>query len=330
MPNIWEFLGLPANHRPKNKIVQLVKHWKEVPESKKQFPYFGQVKKDGVFAALVVHEGKAAIFGRTGAHLSSCETYLDSYECNTWFDGVYLAELCCNLVCSLEELSGVVNPDRVNSLNSNQADIAVEIYLAFHDSISIDSFVVGKHSTDYGSRHRYLKVCLEHTKAADDVLSYVTIHDEESRLEFAAACIAAGEEGAVFKRPDLPWVAGHKGFHQMKEVSQVSYDLICIGYEEGEGKYAGKVANLIFQWRDGKTIKAMLGKGWTHDDAQSMFNIIKVVERGFPSTRDKFKCHTMYPIGKVFKVKGLMDSSKGKIRLPKVAECRIDKFEGDY
>lgn len=324
--NVFEFLGLPANHRPKNKVVQLVKHWKEVPESKKQFPYFGQVKKDGVFAALVVHEGRAAIFGRTGARLSSCETYLESYDCNMWDEGVYLAELCCNLVCSLEELSGVVNPERVNALNENQCDIATDIYLAFHDAVSIRNFIEGKCTFDYASRHRLLKVALSDTQAYEDILKYSVIHDEEARLEFAAACIAAGEEGAVFKRPDLAWVAGHKGFHQMKEVSQVSYDLLCIGYEEGEGKYAGKVANLIFKWRDGQTIKAMLGKGWTHHDAEQMFKSCKHVE-----SLCRLPQHTaVYPVGKVFKVKGLMDSSKGKIRLPKVAECRIDKFEGDY
>lgn len=325
MPNVFEFLGLPANHRPKNKVVQLVKHWKEVPESKKQFPYFGQVKKDGVFAALVVHDGKAAIFGRTGAQLSSCETYLESYECSTWDSGVYLAELCCNLVCSLEELSGVVNPERVNALNPNQADIATELYLAFHDTLSVDEFVKGKCDLEYGARHRLLKVLLSDTEAYEDILGFTIIHDEEARLEFAAACIAAGEEGAVFKRPDLSWVAGHKGFHQMKEVSQVSYDLKCIGYEEGEGKYAGKVANLIFQWRDGQTIKAMLGKGWTHQDAEDMYKVFRAVERNGPELYWK-----TYPVGKIYRVKGLMDSSKGKIRLPKVAECRWDKTEGDY
>lgn len=320
MPNIWEFLGLPANHRPKNKIVQLVKHWKEVPESKKQFPYFGQVKKDGVFAALVVQGGKAAIFGRTGSQLTSCENYLKRYECDSYPMFIYLGELVSSYPCSLEELSGVVNPERVNPLDEKQRAIADGIFINYHDWSPLSTFISGKTPHTYKERHCELGYWLEHTPAYQDILPYTVIHDEESRLEFAAACIAAGEEGAVFKRPELPWVAGHKGFHQMKEVSQVSYDLLCIGYEEGEGKYAGKVSNLIFQWRDGNTIKAMLGKGWTHDDAALMFRCITT----------GWNTSSHYPLGKVFKVKGLMDSSKGKIRLPKVAECRIDKFEGDY
>lgn len=322
MPNIWEFLGLPTNHRPKNKIVQLVKHWKEVPESKKQFPYFGQVKKDGVFAALVVYEGKAAIFGRTGSQLTSCESYLKNYECESYPMFIYFGELGSSYPCSLEELSGVVNPERVNPLDEKQQAIADGILINYHDWSPLSTFISGKTPHTYEERHCELGYWLEHTPAYKDILPFTVIHDEEARLEFAAACIAAGEEGAVFKRPDLSWIAGHKGFHQMKEVSQVSYDLLCIGYEEGEGKYAGKVANLIFQWRDGQTIKAMLGKGWTHSDAEQMYKAIKGTSQ--------FEGRASDPVGRVFKVKGLMDSSKGKIRLPKVAECRIDKFEGDY
>ena len=138
------------------------------------------------------------------------------------------------------------------------------------------------------------------------------IHDDKQKGQFTKACIAAGEEGAVYKRPGCEWEAGHKGWHQMKEVREVTYDLKCVGYEEGSGKYKGKVANLIFQWRDGETIKAMLGKGYTHKDAEGMFND-----------------HSLF-MYKVFRIRGLQDSSKGKIRLPKVQEERHDKSEGDF
>lgn len=318
--NIFEFLGLPSNLRPKNKVVQLVKHWREVPESRKQFPYFGQVKKDGVFAALVVNQGVAKIFGRTGSALTSCDYYLTSYECNTYPNGVYIGELLSKFPCSLEELSGVVNPERVNHLDEKGGEIARGIYIAFHDWIPLCCLADGISHRSYEGRHWELSHYLENTPAHSDILPYSVIHNEESRLEFASSCIDAGEEGAVFKRPDMSWVAGHKGFHQMKEVSQVSYDLLCVGYEEGEGKYSSKVANLIFQWRDGQTIKAMLGKGWTHDDASLMYRCLTT----------NWVTSSHYPLGKIFKVKGLSDSSKGKIRLPKVAEQRIDKTEGDY
>ena len=110
----------------------------------------------------------------------------------------------------------------------------------------------------------------------------------------------------------------------MKIVKQVSYDLECIGVEEGEGKYKGKVANLIFRWKDGQTVKAMLGEGWTHQDASDMFEHY---------ISDLTFAHSyglkLGPVGKVYKVYALQESSKGKLRLPKVGERRFDK-EADF
>ena len=111
----------------------------------------------------------------------------------------------------------------------------------------------------------------------------------------------------------------------MKIVKQVSYDLECIGVEEGEGKYNGKVANLIFRWKDGQTIKAMLGEGWTHQDSRDMWvcysALMDIITPG--------KIVMPNPVGCVFKVYALQESSKGKLRLPKVGERRFDK-EADF
>ncbi|WP_206536948.1 hypothetical protein, partial [Salmonella enterica] len=111
---------------------------------------------------------------------------------------------------------------------------------------------------------------------------------------FAQKHIDAGREGAVFKL-DCDYESGHKGFRQTKIVRMVSYDLTCIGWEEGKGKYKGKVANLIFKWKGGKTIKAMLGRGWTHEDATRMYHDIK-------------HGGELNVIGKIFAVKALQES----------------------
>lgn len=107
----------------------------------------------------------------------------------------------------------------------------------------------------------------------------------------------------------------------MKIVRGVDYDLLCIGFEEGKGKYSGKVANLLFKWRDGQTVKAMLGKGWTHEDADKLLRYATYgKDVGMPEYE-----HVASPVGKVYHVHALQESSKGKLRLPKVCEQRIDK-----
>ncbi|UTQ78248.1 ATP-dependent DNA ligase [Aeromonas phage Aer_P220] len=307
MPNVFEFLGLPKDHRPINKVVQLVKHYDEVPDSRKSFPLIGQVKCDGVFAMQVSYQGRHAIFGRTGLQLTNVSHVIRDYVP----DGVYIAELTCNLM-SLEQLSGCVNPNRVEPLSEDMACKSNGFRMEYHDFITIRGFVDGMWGEPYTCRRRGL---IDRLGGEFEVLDYTVILCEDQLQAFADKCITAGEEGAVFKQ-DTGWEAGHKGWRSMKIVRGVSYDLECTGYEEGTGKYAGKVANLLFRWKGGKTIKAMLGKGWTHDAAEDLFYS---AEAGIST-----------PVGKIFKVVALQESSKGVLRLPKVREQRHDKQSADY
>lgn len=305
MPNVFEFLGLPKGHRPIKKVVQLVKHYGEVPDSRKSFPLIGQVKRDGVFAMQVSYQGCHAIFGRTGLQLTNVSHVIRDHLP----DGVYIAELTCNLM-SLEQLSGCVNPNRVGPLSEEMACKSRHFRMEYHDYLPIPAFVSGDSKLLY--QERYYE--LTHAVGRPNCLPYHLIQDEEELQGFADGCIQCNEEGAVFKQ-DTGWEAGHKGWRSMKIVRGASYDLECIGYEEGTGKYAGKVANLLFRWKGGKTIKATLGKGWTHADAECMFSYIR---RGFG------------PVGAIYKVVALQESSKGGLRLPKVREQRHDKVKPDF
>lgn len=320
MPNVFQFLGLPANHRPKSKVVQLVKHYKEVPDSRKKFPLIAQVKKDGVFGMIVVrHDGAVGCFGRTGEQLSSTKALLDFAWVNSLKPGVYIGEILSEQPCSLEELSGVLNPNRVNILDSYQGLIASMLCIHLHDYLTVPEFISG-HS-DLGYAQRYNRMCDNLTPAGCfSILPTSIIYDEQSRIAFTDACVAASEEGAVYKQPAADWVAGHKGYRVMKEVRVVTYDLLCTRVEEGEGKYTGLVANMYFRWRDGTEIKAMPGKGHTHESCRNMWI----------SATGLVFMHKHNPVGKIWKVKGLQDSSKGKIRLPKVEEERHDKVTADY
>lgn len=313
MSNVWTFLGLPANHRAKNKIVQLVKHLHEVPASKVSYPLIGQPKKDGVFGMLVVrNDGAVGCFGRTGEQLASTKALLDLAWVSSLNPSVHVGEILSRHPCSLEQLSGVLNPNRVNELDAEQQKIANGLYIALHDWITIPEFILGKSVAPYATRQDRLRHAVDSTPFYDDIIPQVYIYDESSKGKFTQACLDDKEEGACYKHPSDGWVAGHKGYRSMKEVGEVSYDLLCTRVEEGEGKYTGLVANMYFKWKDGTEIKAMPGKGHTHESCRKMW------------------LEPALAVGHIWKVKGLMDSSKGKIRLPKVEEERYDKFTADY
>lgn len=313
----FSFLGLPEEYRPKP--VQLVKHRHEVPASRIQYPVYGQVKRDGVFAMLIkTVDNRAAIFGRTGKLLSNTEVLADKLSAHLQ-PGVYMGELQTIHPAYLEQLSGVVNPNRVEELDENQQLIKEGLYISFFDMQTIQTFADGKADTTFLKRWQGLKRRMEVVEASglSHVLDITELNDEEAVEAHAQALIDAGHEGGVYSC-DADYEAGHKGWRKTKIVRGLAVDLLCIGYVEGKGKYAGKVANLTFRWKDGKTVDAMLGRGWTHDDAEKMYQAIK------------FGGSFLNPIGKIFTVTALQESSKGKLRNVKAGQLRHDKTQPDY
>lgn len=315
--NIFEYLGLPTLHRKlSNKVTQLVKHWDEVTAKHKEGKQFGvQVKKDGVCTLTIINDNNVSIWSRTGKRFTNTEELVEKIRRLNMRDGVYMGEMTCGSI-SLEALSGIVNPNRVNPLKPEQVGVTSLLQMNWFDRVSIDSFKRGKSVGAF--HHRFALLQDDFFKAVDEygnvhpdifLLPYQTVTTEEEINELLSKFVAAGEEGLVIRDLTADWEAGHKGWRVMKKVRGVDYDLLCIGVEEGTGKYAGKAANLLFQWKGGKTIKCMLGKGWTHDDAAYFW--------------------VNQPIGSVFQVYALEESSKGLLRLPKVGEKRFDKEEPD-
>ncbi len=305
--NIFEFMELPADHR--KHPFQLVKHRDEVPASKIAFPVYAQVKRDGVFAAVVVRPDEVAIFGRTGKRFTNTEKLCEEFRAFPL--GIYLGEMQTMAIAHLEALSGVVNPNRTEELDWHQQQIKDHLYIDFFDMLTFQAFREGYTCVKFVDRFNALKRRIQEKLVGyNDILPIVPIYTEEGVRDYAQQHIDKGREGAVFKLNE-DYEAGHKGYRQTKIVRGVSYDLLCIGTEEGSGKYANKVANLIFQWKGGKTVKAMLGRGWSHEDAADFF------------------LHPEKAVGHIFAVKALQESSKGVLRLPKAGELRHDKESPD-
>ena len=319
--NIFQYLGLPADHRKAAKTTQLVKHWDEVTDKNKAGKNFlVQVKKDGVCTIVLVKGGDVSIWSRTGKAFTNVSCLRDNIKKYNLPDGAYLGELTCNLF-SLEILSGIVNPNRVNAIKPELLSSLKHFKFNVFDRVSIHEFMTGSSLTGFLDRYSKLREVIPYFRDAEhsgltgiDLIQNHPATSPEVIQGMLSHFILSGEEGIVIRDPDAGWEAGHKGYRVMKMVRGVDYDLQCIGYEEGSGKYTGKIANLIFGWKDGLTIKCMLGKGYTHAMAAQMFAEVDT---------DKSV------VGSIFQVYALEESSKGKLRLPKVGELRHDKGESD-
>ena len=325
MTDIFQYLELPTylHRKLTNKVTQLVKHWDEVIDKHKKDKTFGiQIKKDGVCSLTVIYNGHTSIWSRTGKLFTNTEELVRKIEQLDLRDGVYMGEMTCDRV-SLEVLSGAVNPNRVNPLSKDLSTIPYELQMHWFDFISVNSFIKGSSQTGFGRRflnlsERYRNAVKVFGGSHPDIkiLPYAIVESQEHIDEYLGFAVDQGEEGIVIRDINADWEAGHKGWRVMKKVKGVDYDLLCIGYEEGTGKYKGKVANLIFSWKNGLTIKCMLGKGWNHAMAEQMYY-------------DAVMGDEASPIGKIFQVYALEESSKGKLRLPKVGEKRFDKDTSD-
>lgn len=296
-----------------SKFVQLVKHVDEVPEAKIKFPAIMQTKYDGVFCAMIVIDGVAKAYSRTGNKFTNLEHIEADFE--GYDDGVYIGEVV-NYELSLEVLSGAVNCNRVKPLDDSiVSSMMNSTRIALHDKLSIQEFRVGYASCTYANRYEELAsdVLFNATDGAIILVPCHTCESLEQFKEFAESKIRLGHEGAVLKQ-DCDYEAGHKGYRVMKYVRGIHLDLECIGAEYGKGKRTGQIAALIFKY-NGREFKADLGKGWT-DELR-----IKLTA--------EFDANMNAVIGKIFHIKGLQISSKGVIRLPKVQEMRIDKTHSD-
>lgn len=314
---------LPSGRTDSN-LFQKVKHLDEL--SGKGLKYIEsakslivQKKEDGVHCAIVVQPYfdtfRIGLFSRTGKAFTCVQPLVVFLKKQVHEDnlrsGVYFGELV-NEYLTLEELSGLVNPNRTKEPEPELARLVKEFQIRLFDHVTLAEYLDGHSSRPYWHR---LQAC--ETRLYTPPWSLMRQVDTMVLMNLGEAdrifneWVSAGHEGVVIRNEEAPWQAGHKGHNAIKRVRAVSYDLLCIGAESGKGKREGIVAKLLFRWRDGKTLKADLGKGWTDDKR--------------PRIEDS---ETL--VGGVYRVYGLQDSSKGLIRLAKVGERRIDKTEPDY
>lgn len=296
--------------------VQLVKHYDEISDSARknmQWPAIAEVKYDGVYALIVMTSDKGVQFiSRSGKPLYFEQNYLpELFECSAFMqalrEGYCFVSEVINPALSLEELSGMVNPNRVAGWGNTSmltSDFVV------HDAVRVGELMCGGTAASFASRVHWFPSVVPLLNIPVRRLVY----SEAEWVEFCRVCIKSGKEGAVLKQLHAPWIAGHKGWHVTKEVRGVHLDLRCVGWTLGKGKRSNQIGALYFEY-NGKLFSADLGKGWTDEKRDALTARAQ-------STNDDVT-------GALFHIKGLQISSKGVVRLPKVQEERIDKHVAD-
>lgn len=315
--NVFQFLGLPANHRKDTHIVHRVKNLHEVPESKLKWPAIAQKKEDGVFAIVVTNnEGEVGIFSRTGKRFVGCEFLANNIKFHQYHDPsmVYLCELVCSEVSeiSLEQLSGIVNPNRTEPVESSLKTLfTLSANLVCFDVIRRGDFMVGYTTSHYHTR-------FSNNLLPVDRVATRLVYNLDEFLDYCEQLTEAGYEGAVLKQLEAPWIAGKKDYCYTKQVRGVDFDLEVLAIEWGSDgtKRHGQVTNLVVRWRlfghpDGEVVTLPVDGRFTDEDRIAWYNNPSLI------------------IGKIVHVHALQLGSKGSLRLAKVRAVRIDKDKPD-
>lgn len=320
--NIFEFLGNPASARKSDKVVQLVKHREQVPASKLVLPQYGQIKKDGVYCMIAIKFKSVKLFSRTGKLFKNTQYLEEMLE--DWLQAssvksdkdVIISELC-NEHFSLEELSGLINPNRTKPLNEEDAEKLQDSDFFLHDLLEAHEVLNGISGATY--RTRFEEVRDKYSRMTGcTVLPICTLYTDGEVEDFARNAIEAGEEGAVFKDPHANWVAGRRGSEMTKIVRGVHYDLEIVGVEEGKsGKRLDMTGNLLCRWR-------------MYGNPEGEEVIIPVDGKYTDEQRIQWFLQPHLVVGKILHVKALQLGSKGLLRLPKGQELRVDKYKADF
>ena len=298
-------------------VAQLVKHYDQCnPKKFANAEVLIQVKYDGIQLNVVRCDDGALFLGRSGKELYLPEE-IKALLLATFRPDVMIGELIF-AGKTLEELSGLVNPNRVTPWTQQEIDEAVDglHFMVFDCLLDTDEFLNGHSPRLYIDRLGIARTTISygHNITVVSNITVCSVLSDDLIEDAAQKAIDSGHEGVVLRVTSADWKAGRRDHNAMKIVRGIHLDLKCTDFKYGKGKRSEQIAALEFEYK-GRKFWSDLGKGWTDE---------KRDELTAQSERTMYN-EVRFPIGEIFHVKGLQESSKGVIRLPKVQEHRIDK-----
>lgn len=210
--------------------------------------------------------------------------------------------------------NGILNKAVKGTITSADRD---RIRAVVWDVIPLKYFLEGKCDVGYHDRLVTLATAVDHIGPALAPLVTVVSTDLVASIDDAntifAKYLAAGQEGIILKSMEGPW-EDKRAKHQIKFKDVKDCDLKCVGWEEGTGKYVGKLGALVLESSDG-SVKVSVGTGFTDEMRETINKDV---------------------IGSIVTVKYnariTSDSNKGidSLFLPVFQEVRIEKTKADH
>lgn len=256
-------------YAPEADCIQAMKIWK-LPDGKESlFPvvcnggeYFAELKKDGYWYQYEKTEHYDYLFSRnvsanTGilteklANVPHIREALKDLPSGTILIGeIYYPGKTSK---DVTKIMGCLAPE---AIKRQQSGGLIHYYL--HDVIKYNGIDIQNEGA--WTRYQVLKAIWDKFNLGQ--YSYMELADAvlDNIQEFTAAALAAGEEGAVLKKKDAPYVPDKRPAWSSIKIKKMDYvDCICIGFEDATKYYDGKEITTWPYWEkvldDGTSIQ---------------------------------------------------------------------------
>lgn len=233
-----------------------------------KWPAMVQLKMDGMRFNAVVRDNVVEFRTRNGKEIHLHGNLEQEFiQIANGIDCVFDGELVVSYfdgIMDRQTGNGILNKAIKGTISDTEAALVRAIVW---DVIPYMYFIDGYCPTAYKDRFAKFKWGIDFPEKIQLVQSTIAENIEEARIKFEEY-YNAGQEGIILKDMDSPW-EDKRAKHQIKFKGELECDLKVVGYEEGTGKYVGKLGALVCESDDG-IIKVKVGSGFNDQNRESI------------------------------------------------------------
>jgi hypothetical protein len=232
-----------------------------------KYPAYAQLKMDGMRFNAIVRDGKVEFRSRNGKELNLLGNLEQEFvalagDVDCVFDGELLVMFDGDhQFADRQTGNGILSKANKGTISAKEASM---VHATVWDIIPYAYFTSGHCPTPYSTRFASLELLTKKQKSEGKKIWLVTsniVQTLEEAQTIFEGYLAEGLEGIILKDGSGEW-EDKRAKHQIKFKGELECDLKIVGTEEGSGKYAGMLGNLICESADG-VVKVSVGSGLT-------------------------------------------------------------------
>lgn len=248
--------------------VMLASGYDEKLIAKVKWPAAVQLKLDGMRFNAIVKDGKVEFRTRNGkyvdllGHLEQDILQLFQLEPGTSivYDGELLVKDSAGIL-DRKTGNGILNKAVKGTISDKEASL---VCATLWDIIPYEDFVAG--TSKYLYKQRFSNLSKANLSSKVSIVETTVVENIDEARQLFEQYYKQGQEGIILKDLFSPWEA-KRAKHQIKFKGELECDLVCVGWEEGTGKNAGRLGALVLESSDSR-VRVSVGTGLSDNDRE--------------------------------------------------------------